>query len=93
MATELPEIKDTEIPLPEGLAYVLLCAINERQIRRRLYIYVNGSLYPIPDRDYTITDRVLIIPHPLKTLDVVTIAIPSMDERWYFSLADGWARL
>lgn len=92
MATELPEITDTEIPLPEGLRDSLSC-FSERAIRRRAHIYLNGNLLPVPDRDYTITEKVLTIPYPIKTLDVVTVSVPRIDERWYFSHADGWGRL
>jgi len=92
MATELPELTDTEIPFHEYLVDSLRC-FNERSIRRRVHIYLNGDFLPVPDKDYKITERVLIFPHPLKTLDVVTVSVPRIDERWYYSHADGWGQL
>ena len=86
------EIPPTEIPFPDGLVE-MLDGLSISQIRRKVYVYLDISLLHRPDVDYEIDHHNLIIPHPIKTLDILTVAIPSMDERWYYSHADGWGRL
>ena len=85
-------VYDTEIELPEGLRNAL-SPFNTSQLRRRVYIFLDGQLLPRPGSDYTLSDTTLIIPHQIRTLEIVTVSIPSTDERWYYSHADGWGRL
>jgi len=85
------DVQPTEIPFPEGLRNILIHYPAPR-IRRAL-IFLDECLLAVPDRDYTITWQGLTIPHPIKTLSVVTVMFPIMDERWYYSHADGWGRL
>lgn len=88
------DLPSTIVKLPEGLIDHLK-AFNERQWRRRVYVYHNCNLLPRPDDDYTLDcERFeLILPWPLKSLDVITLAIPSNDERWIYVPQDGWGRL
>jgi hypothetical protein len=84
---------DTELVFPEELT-LCLEAFNTASVRRRVYIFHGEHLLPRPDVDYQIVfPEKLILPFLLKTLDILTVAIPSIDERWYYSHADGWGRL
>ena len=83
---------DTIIELPDGLRDHLR-AYNERQIRRRVHVYVDEQFLHRPDVDYKITHEALVLPWSIKTLSLVTVSIPHSDERWYYSHADGWGRL
>jgi hypothetical protein len=90
----MAEPPSTIIKLPDGLIEHL-SAYNSSSIRRRVYIYDNERLLPIPGKDYELDHEKgeLILPWPLKSLDVITFAIPAADERWYYVPEDGWGRL
>lgn len=85
------DIPPTEIPFPDGLKELLVHFPYPRI--RRMLVFLDEALLPVPDRDYQISHTGLIIPFPIKTLSVVSVVIPSADERWYYSHADGWGRL
>jgi len=89
----VPDMINTkEVPLPEGLINKLR-SYNERQIRRRAYVFVNGE-YLHPDSCYTINIEKLCFTHlPLEEKDVLTVAVPQDDERWYYTISGGWCRM
>lgn len=89
---ESPDPPDTILQLPDGLRDHLK-AYNERQVRRRVHVFVDDQFLHRPCVDYTITNDTLVLPWPIKTLSLVTVSIPHSDERWYYSHADGWGRL
>ena len=71
----------TEIPFPEGLQELLIHFPVPR-IQRTL-VFVDSGLLPIPGRDYQISYTGLVIPHPIKTLSVVSLVLPGTgSERW-----------
>lgn len=90
----MADLPSTIVKLPDGLLDHLK-AYNTSSIRRRVYIYHNEHLLPLPGKDYELNagKGELILPWPLKSLDVITVAIPSGDERWYYVPEDGWGRL
>lgn len=97
MSKELPSVHSelsTIIKLPDVLIDHL-SSYNTSSVKRRVYIYHNDRLLPIPGKDYRLDHEKgeLRLPWPLRPLDVVTFSIPMGDERWYFIPESGWGRL
>lgn len=99
-ASELPEIEDTTIEFPDGLRDFLK-AYSWKQVRRRILVFLNDQFMPRPQGspsqdkpiDYIINTQQITFPHPLKSLDVVSIVDLGGDERWYYTHVDGWGRM
>lgn len=82
----------TELDFPDGLRDILRHFPDQR-IRRGVMVFLDGELLPVPGHHYEISFMQLVIPHPIKTLAIVSVVVPGADERWYYSHADGWGRL
>jgi hypothetical protein len=86
-------MEGNEVMLPEEL-WGLLRAGTNAQVRRRVYVYLDGHFLPVEGTDYRLTENVLSLlrPHLLKSASVITVAVPYLDERWYYSRTKGWGR-
>lgn len=91
MSQDLSESVKTRLQFPECLKS-LLSALSDCQIRRRALVFLDESLLSIPGQNYEMGKDALVLPHPVSSATVVTIAIPAIDERWYYS-EGSWGRL